>query len=129
MDKFRVEVINKTPNPQQLIYGALHQDYSEGFVFDEQNTWPSEAKCGEIIVKRLLAGDRGHYGCYSADTEVLTNEGWITWNQVTSSTQLLAVNTDTNEAWFEKPSLFKPSLICVSIYCCLLYTSPSPRDA
>ncbi|MGD1712226.1 FAD-dependent thymidylate synthase [Dapis sp. BLCC M172] len=63
MDKFRVEVIAKTPNPQQVIYAALHQDYSEGFVFDEQDNWPSEAKCGEIIVKRLLAGDRGHYGC------------------------------------------------------------------
>ncbi|NES04528.1 MAG: FAD-dependent thymidylate synthase [Okeania sp. SIO2F4] len=63
MDKFRVEVIAKTPNPQQVIYAALHQDYSEGFVFDEGDNWPSEAKCGEIIVKRLLAGDRGHYGC------------------------------------------------------------------
>ncbi|NEQ40488.1 MAG: FAD-dependent thymidylate synthase [Okeania sp. SIO3I5] len=104
MDKFRVEVITKTPNPQQVIYAALHQDYSEGFVFDEQNTWPSEAKCGEIIVKRLLAGDRGHYGCYSADTEVLTNQGWMTWNEVTYSTQLLTVNTDTKEAWFEKPN-------------------------
>lgn len=63
MDKFRVEVITKTLNPQQVIYAALHQDYSEGFVFDEQDNWPSETKCGEIIVKRLLAGDRGHYGC------------------------------------------------------------------
>lgn len=63
MDKFRVEVIAKTANPQQVIYAALHQDYSEGFVFDEQDTWPAESKCGEIIVKRLLAGDRGHYGC------------------------------------------------------------------
>ena len=104
MDKFRVEVITKTPNPQQVIYAALHQDYSEGFVFDEQDNWPSEAKCGEIIVKRLLAGDRGHYGCYSADTEVLTNQGWMTWNQITYSMKLLAVNTDTKEAWFEKPN-------------------------
>jgi len=104
MDKFRVEVISKTPNPQQVIYAALHQDYSEGFVFDEQNSWPSEAKCGEIIVKRLLAGDRGHYGCYSADTEVLTNQGWMTWNEVTYSMKLLTVNTDTKEAWFENPS-------------------------
>lgn len=63
MDKFRVEVIAKTANPQQVIYAALHQDYSEGFVFDEGDNWPSESKCGEIIVKRLLAGDRGHYGC------------------------------------------------------------------
>jgi thymidylate synthase (FAD) len=30
MDRFRVEVIAKTPNPQQVIYAAMHQDYSEG---------------------------------------------------------------------------------------------------
>lgn len=63
MDRFRVEVIAKTPNPQQVIYGAMHQDYSEDFVVDERDTWPSETKSGEIIVKRLLAGDRGHFGC------------------------------------------------------------------
>lgn len=62
MDRFRVEVISKTPNPQQVIYAAMHQDYSEGFVYDDQDSWPSESKCGELIVKRLLAGERGHYG-------------------------------------------------------------------
>lgn len=62
MDRFRVEVISKTLNPQQVVYGALHQDYSEGFVFDERESWPSESKCGELIVKRLLAGERGHFG-------------------------------------------------------------------
>ncbi|MGB3263251.1 MAG: FAD-dependent thymidylate synthase [Microcoleus sp.] len=62
MDRFRVEVISQTPNPQQVIYAALHQDYTENFVFDQRDSWPSEAECGEIIVKRLLAGDRGHYG-------------------------------------------------------------------
>ncbi|HEY9851116.1 MAG TPA: FAD-dependent thymidylate synthase [Leptolyngbyaceae cyanobacterium] len=62
MDRFRVEVIAKTPNPQQVVYAALHQDYTEAFVFDEINEWPTESKCGEIIVKRLLAGERGHYG-------------------------------------------------------------------
>lgn len=62
MHRFRVEVIAKTPNPQQVVYAALHQDYTEGFVFDERDSWPSESNCGEIIVKRLLAGERGHYG-------------------------------------------------------------------
>ena len=64
MDKlFKVEVLAKTPNPQQIIYAAMHQDYSEEFVFEERKKFPSEEKCGEIAVKRLLAGDRGHYGC------------------------------------------------------------------
>jgi len=63
MHRFRVEVIAKTSNPQQVIYAAMHQDYTEAFVYDEREEWPNEEECGEIIVKRLLAGDRGHFGC------------------------------------------------------------------
>lgn len=62
MHRFRVEVIAKTPNPQQVIYAAMHQDYTESFVFDDRDSWGTEVECGEIIVKRLLAGERGHYG-------------------------------------------------------------------
>ncbi|MEO0968443.1 MAG: FAD-dependent thymidylate synthase [Cyanobacteria bacterium J06639_18] len=62
MHRFRVEVITKTPNPQQVVYAAMHQDYTDNFVFDELDRFPSESKCGELIVKRLLAGERGHYG-------------------------------------------------------------------
>lgn len=62
MDRFRVEVLAKTPNPQQVIYAAMHQDYTEAFVYDERDTFPSEEACGELIIKRLLAGDRGHFG-------------------------------------------------------------------
>lgn len=62
MDRFRVAVISQTPNPQQVVYAAMHQDYSENFVADERSTWPDEEKAGEVIVKRLLAGERGHYG-------------------------------------------------------------------
>ena len=62
MDKFRVEVISQTTNPQQVIYAAMHQDYSENLVYDEREKWPGETEAGNIIVKRLLAGGRGHYG-------------------------------------------------------------------
>lgn len=86
MDKlFKVDTLRCTPNPQQLIYLAMHQDYSENYVCEELDKIPSESKCGEIIINRLLAGERGHYGCYSADTEVLTNTGWKMWNLVTQS--------------------------------------------
>jgi thymidylate synthase (FAD) len=61
MEKFRVEVIQATQLPQQVIYAAMHQDYSEEFVWD-MSQFPNEEKCGEIIVKQLLAGERGHYG-------------------------------------------------------------------
>lgn len=63
MERFRVEVLAQTANPQQVIYAAMHQDYTDGFVYDERDRFPSEEKCGEIIVNRLLAGNRGHFGC------------------------------------------------------------------
>jgi len=62
MDRFRVEVISKTPNPQQTIYAAMHQDYAEGFVWDQRGEWPSEEKAGELVIRNLLKGGRGHYG-------------------------------------------------------------------
>lgn len=57
---FRVEFLSRTLDPQTLIWQAMHQDYSELLVADEEA--PSEAKAGEIAVKRLLAGGRGHFG-------------------------------------------------------------------
>lgn len=63
MDRFfKVEVLAQTPNPQQAIYAAMHQDYAEAFVWDERDRFPAEPKAGELIIKNLLAGGRGHYG-------------------------------------------------------------------
>ena len=62
MDRFRVELIAATPNPQQCIYATMHQDYSEGFVAADRTNWPDETPAAEICVKRLLAGERGNYG-------------------------------------------------------------------
>lgn len=73
---FRVELIAATPNPQQVIYAAMHQDYSEGFVFDERDKWPDETKAGEIAVKRLLNGERGHFGVLE-HTQITLNAGWF----------------------------------------------------
>jgi thymidylate synthase (FAD) len=73
---FRVETISATPNPQQCIYAAMHQDYSEGFVYDERDSWPSETKAGELCVKRLLAGERGHYGPLE-HAQIVLNVGWF----------------------------------------------------
>lgn len=62
MDKFRIEVLAATSNPQQLVWAAMHQDYSEDFVLDQKDSFPDEAKAGELVIKYLLAGNRGHYG-------------------------------------------------------------------
>ena len=74
--RFRVELIAATPNPQQCVYAAMHQDFSEGYVIDERQDWPDEAKAGEICIKRLLAGERGHYGPLE-HVQIVFNVGWF----------------------------------------------------
>ena len=54
----------------------MHQDYSEGYVFDDRANWPDETRAGEICVQRLLAGDRGHYGPLE-HPQITLNVGWF----------------------------------------------------
>lgn len=91
MDKlFRVEVLNQSLDPQQLIYAAMHQDYCEDFVFDDLE-WISsystasfyadkdglnERKAGDLVLKNLLAGGRGHYGPLE-HPQITFNIGWF----------------------------------------------------
>lgn len=56
----KVKIISSTPRPQYTIYAAMHQCYSENYIGDESAI--SEKKAGEIIVEKLLKGNRGHYG-------------------------------------------------------------------
>ena len=71
---FRVEVLARTEHPQTLIWWAMHQDYSEEYVFNENP--PSEKAAGALIVKHLLAGERGHYGPLEHPSITL-NVGWF----------------------------------------------------
>ena len=74
--RFRVDLIAATPNPQQCVYAGMHQDYSEGFVAADRDNWPDETRAGEICVKRLLAGERGHYGPLE-HAQIVLNVGWF----------------------------------------------------
>ncbi len=56
---FQVEVLNQTPDPERVIYLAMHQDYSPQFVSAAAKI-PNHY--GEVVVKRLLEANRGHYG-------------------------------------------------------------------
>jgi len=73
---FRVDLIAATPNPQQCVYAGMHQDYSEDFVAADRDNWPNETRAGEICVKRLLAGERGHYGPLE-HAQIVLNVGWF----------------------------------------------------
>lgn len=74
--RFRVDLIAATPNPQQCVYAGMHQDYSEGFVAADREDWPDETRAGEICVKRLLSGERGHYGPLE-HAQIVLNVGWF----------------------------------------------------
>tara|TARA_Y100000287_G_scaffold180199_1_gene174813 strand:+ start:440 stop:1165 length:726 start_codon:yes stop_codon:yes gene_type:complete len=74
--RFRVELIAATPNPQQSVYAGMHQDYSEGFVVMERDQWPNETRAGEICIKRLLGGMKGHYGPLE-HAQIVLNVGWF----------------------------------------------------
>ena len=76
MDRFRVDLISATPNPQQCVYAAMHQDYSEDFVAGNRESWPDETRAGEICIKRLVAGDRGHFGPFE-HAQIMLNVGWF----------------------------------------------------
>jgi thymidylate synthase (FAD) len=59
-ERFVVSVLASTQLPQTVIWQALHQDYSEDWIANEPR--PTEQRAGEICVKRLLTGERGHFG-------------------------------------------------------------------
>ena len=117
MDKFRVETIASTPQPQQVVWAAMHQDYSEDLVYDRRDRFPDEAKAGELIVKHLLAGNRGHYGCYDELTEVLTACGWLNWSKVQKWHNLAAFDLNTQTIKFEVPSALQKYQHHGDVYC------------
>lgn len=55
MDKyFRVETLRFTPNPQQVCWLAMHQDYTADAVVDRLDKCPNETKAGEYLVTHCL---------------------------------------------------------------------------
>lgn len=58
---FNVAVLASTEMPNSLMWRAMHQDYSAEQVLHIPEEL-DEHKCGDIIVKKLLEGGKGHYG-------------------------------------------------------------------
>lgn len=71
---FKVKTLAKTPNPNQVVWYAMHQDYSEDFVADEDP--PEERKAADICLRNLLAGGRAHMGPYE-HPQITFNVGWF----------------------------------------------------
>ncbi len=74
--RFTIKVLSQTPNPQQAIYAAMHQDYAESFVWDDRAQFPDETKAGELVIRNLLGGNRGHFGPLE-HPQIVLNVGWF----------------------------------------------------
>lgn len=57
---FKVVLLQHTPYLNQLMWQAMHQDYSSEPTYLAKV--PNESTCGKTLVKRLLEGHKGHYG-------------------------------------------------------------------
>lgn len=62
--RLQVRTLNRTADPQRLCWLAMHQDYSEEYVWDEvtRSLPESEEAAGKACVSHLLKGHKGHYG-------------------------------------------------------------------
>lgn len=76
MQRFKVKTLRATERPQQLVWLAMHQDYSSDFVYDKRDRAPDESQAGVLIVDKLLKGNRGHYGCYE-HPQITFNAGYF----------------------------------------------------
>jgi thymidylate synthase (FAD) len=76
MKKFTIQILNKTELPQQTIWSAMHQDYSENFVLEKSHKFPDEQKAGDLVVRHLLKGNKGHYGCLEHPV-IVVNAGYF----------------------------------------------------
>lgn len=101
---FTVKTIAKTVNPQQSAYLAMHQDYSSELVANE--SIPREGKCGEIIVDRLLAGDRGHWGPLE-HINIILNCGYFPHSVVQQATRHRIASFDVQSFRYTSDQVLK----------------------
>lgn len=62
-NRLGISVLSATPNPQQMVWLAMRQCYSPDPVYVpyEEDRIPSEKRCGELIIEKLLKGGKGHW--------------------------------------------------------------------
>lgn len=70
---FYVSVVRATEKPQTAVYMGLHQCYSSEAVTEPKNL--SEEEAGEIAVKRLLEGGKGHFSPFESPSITFVLEG------------------------------------------------------
>jgi thymidylate synthase (FAD) len=122
---FTVKVLSQTPNPQQLVYAAMHQDYSSELVYDDLawsnsiSTEPggscqnqttgqilNEEEAGKLIVKYLLNGNRGHFGP-AEHPQIVFNFGYFPHSVMQQVRTHRAVSFDVQSFRYTSDSILK----------------------
>jgi thymidylate synthase (FAD) len=93
LDKnLQVVVLQCYPIPEQVIYQAGKNDYSE-IPIHEQNI-PTAAKCGEWIVEQLLSNDKGHWGPLEHPGITFSVSGYVHSVMVQARTHRVGISFD-----------------------------------
>lgn len=80
------------PIPEQIIYQAAKNDYSEIPIHDQGI--PSPSKCGQWIVEQLLNNERGHYGPLEHPGITFSVSGYVHNVMVQARTHRVGVSFD-----------------------------------
>ena len=73
--RLQTVVLQCYPIPEQVIYQAAKNDYSETPIHEQ--VIPSPAKCGEWVVETLLANERHHWGCAEHPQITFSVSGYV----------------------------------------------------
>jgi thymidylate synthase (FAD) len=94
LDKNRMEVVvlQQYPIPEQVVYQAAKNDYSEIPIHHQDIPPPSE--CGKWIVEQLLKNDRGHWGPLEHPSITLSTSGFVHNVMVQARTHRVGISFD-----------------------------------
>jgi thymidylate synthase (FAD) len=90
--RLEVVMLQCYPIPEQVIYQAGKNDYSEIPIHHQEIPHPS--KCGEWIVEQLLNNDRGHYGPLEHPGITFSVSGYVHNVMVQARTHRVGVSFD-----------------------------------
>lgn len=93
LDKnLEVVMLQCYPLPEQVVYQAGKNDYSEIPIQDQKIPSPSE--CGKWIVEQLLSNERGHYGPLEHPGITFSVSGYVHSVMVQARTHRVGVSFD-----------------------------------
>jgi len=87
-----VVILQGYDNPEQVVYQAAKNDYSETPV--HLQTLPDSDECGKWIVDRLLANDKGHWGPLEHPSITFSISGYVHSVAMQARTHRIGVSFD-----------------------------------